>query len=86
MSPGLDADVAFAEELAEDDRSPSTRKAYRSDLAALEHYLGERGEPVDLPIAPARLSRHRNMEILRGYIGRADEFDGVAQVLRSQRL
>jgi site-specific recombinase XerD len=32
----------------------------------------------------ARLSRHHNMEILRGYIRAADDFEGRAQVLRSR--
>jgi hypothetical protein len=38
------------------------------------------------PFEIARLTRHKSMVILRGYIGQADRFDGVAQVLRSQRL
>jgi integrase len=33
----------------------------------------------------AKLSRHRNLVVLRDYIDRADDFDGVAQVLRSDR-
>ena len=32
----------------------------------------------------AKLSRHRNMDILRGYIRAADSFEGRAQVLRSR--
>jgi integrase len=32
--------------------------------------------------AIAKLSRHRNLDILRGYIRAADEFEGRAQVLR----
>jgi hypothetical protein len=30
------------------------------------------------------LSRHRNMEVLRGYVRRADAFDDAAQVLASR--
>lgn len=51
MSPGLDADLAFAEALAEDDRSDSTRTAYLSDLHALQRYLADHGEPKKLRLA-----------------------------------
>ena len=56
MVPGLDTDLAFAEQLAEDDRSDSTRKAYHDDLSALQRYLGDHGEPTKLPVGPRAIA------------------------------
>ena len=47
------ADLAAAELLAEDHRAAATRRAYISDLEALQGYLRARGKPVQLPVPPA---------------------------------
>jgi integrase len=52
----LAAELAYAEELADQDRSEATRKAYCNDLAALQRYLAGRGQATTLPIDPILIS------------------------------
>ncbi len=56
VDPRLSAELAYAEELADHDRSEATRKAYCNDLAALQRYLAGRGQATTLPIDPLLIS------------------------------
>ena len=56
MDPRLAAELAYAEELADQDRSEATRRAYCNDLAALQRYLASRGQAPTLPIDPLLIS------------------------------
>jgi integrase len=56
MDPRLKDELAYAEQLADDDRAEATRRAYRNDLGALQRYLTERGRPTALPVDPLLIS------------------------------
>jgi site-specific recombinase XerD len=56
VDPRLAAELAYAAELADQDRSEATRRAYCNDLAALQRYLASRGQVPTLPIDPMLIS------------------------------